>query len=299
MSSVPSSRTLSHRLLRRAIDLLVVAFLVVVGLSVGSQLIEWWRTDASDVAPDLSGLAGSDLDWSRTPIMLRFGDASTALERIPYHGTRQQLNDELIRIGQSIVTTNEIGTAAPEAVEREWLVALQAAPPVFWDSTRGNVYRRDEPLPSFVATRFEETARQGPAQEGDVTAQRIVGWGLAFPSGPNDWTIYVFHPDSAKNTQAEVRPEIALPADASNLTNLSGSDGAQWRVIQGRGELAGWVQHFDRQFGSEHTVARVVRTQTASLKYRRERILTDVHIRREPDGRLTGVLWSAKERETR
>lgn len=299
MSSVPSSRPLARRLLRRTIDLLVVAFLVVVGLSTGSQLIEWWRTDANEITPDLADLVGIDLDWHRTPIMLRFGNASTSLERIPFHGKRQQLEEELVRIGQAIVNDSEIGSSPPDQAERDWLTALQGAAPVFWDSTRGNVYRRDEPLPSFVATRFVDAGMNGPAQEGDVSSQRIVGWGLAFPSGANDWTIYVFHPDSAKSTQAENRPAIALPDGASNITNLSGSDGCQWRVIQGRGELASWVQHFDRQFGTGHQVARAIHTQTASLKYRRDRILTDVHIRQEPDGRLTGVLWSAKERETR
>lgn len=299
LSSVPSSRPLARRLLRRTIDLLVVAFLVVVGLSTGSQLVEWWRTDASQISPDVSDLVSIDLDWNRTPIMLRFGEASTSLERIPFHGKRGQLEEELVRIGQSIVTTSEIGSAPPEVAELDWLTDLQAAAPVFWDSTRGNVYRRDEPLPSFVATRFVDSSAKVPAQDGEAPVQRIVGWGLAFPSGADDWTIYVFHPDSAKSPQAENRPVIALPEGASNVTNLSGSDGCQWRVIQGRGELASWVQHFDRQFGTGQTVARVIHTQTASLKYRRDRILTDVHIRREPDGRLTGVLWSAKERETR
>lgn len=297
MSSVPPSRPLGRRLLRRTIDLLVVAFLAVVGLSIGSQLIDWWRTDANEVAPDLSDLTGLDFDWHRTPIMLRFGDASTSLERIPFHGRRRQLEEELVHIAQAIVTNTEIGASPPEAAERDWLTALQGAAPVFWDSTRGNVYRRDEPLPSFVATRFVDASVKGPAQEGEVGSQRIVGWGLAFPSGADHWTIYVFHPDSAKSSQTESRPEIELPQGASNITNLSGSDGCQWRVIQGRGELAGWVQHFDRQFGAEHQIARAIQAQTASLKYRRGQLLTDVHIRREPDGRLTGVLWSAKERE--
>ncbi len=296
MTSTPSpASSLSRRLTRRAIDLLAVAFLVTVGLSVGQQLIEWWRTDPSAAWPELSDLSGVDLDWSRTPVTLQFGNAPTSLERIPFQGSRKQMEEELTRIGQAIVTSTEPSAAPMDEAEKDWLKALNAAPPVFWDSTRGNVYRRREPLPSFVATRFTE----GKEGEDEQIGQRIVGWGLAFPSGPVDWTIYVFHPDSAKSAQAEASPPVVLPEGSRNITHVRGSDGCQWHVIQGRGDLAGWVQHFNNQFGTNALVARVVGTQTASLKYRRDGIMTDVQIQCDPEGHLTGVIWSAKEREPR
>ena len=295
LTSTPAVPPLARRLTRRAIDLLAVAFLIAVGLSVGQQLVEWWHIDPNAAAPDMSGLSGVDLDWSRTPVTLKFGEASTSLERIPFQGSRKQMEEELTRIGQSIVSSTEPSPAPMDDAEKDWLTALNAAPPVFWDSTRGNVYRRREPLPSFVATRFTD-AESGT---GEQIGQRIVGWGLAFPSGPVDWTIYVFHPDSAKSVLADA-PQLVVPPDGSrNITHVRGSDGCQWHVIQGRGDLAGWVQHFNNQFGSEALVARAVGTQTASLKYRRDQIMTDVQIQCEPDGRLTGVIWSAKEREPR
>lgn len=287
VTAVPS---LARRMTRRAIDLFVISFLIVVGLSTGQQLIEWWRVDPAS-APEPPMVNPVDLDWNRTPVTIQFGSASTSLERMPFAGGRKQLDEELTRLGKAIVTTTEIVPSVMEEAERDWLEALQAAPPVFWDSTRGNVYRRHEPLPSFVATRFNEQSGN------DLITQRIVGWGLAFPTAPGEWTIYVFHPRSAKSAQAESTARIGLPPGAQNITSLEGSDDCQWRVFQGRGDIAGWVQHFEEQLGTGALVSRDISENSANLKYRRERTLSDIQIRRERDGRLTGVIWSAPERE--
>jgi hypothetical protein len=297
LSSAPTPvPSLARRWARRALDLLVISFLITVGLSVGRQLIDWWRTDPN-AGPDLSGLTTTDLDWSRTPVTLKFGNAPTSLERIPFQGDRKQIEDELTRVGQSLVTNSEILPSEVSEAEERWLKTLQSAAPVFWDSTRGNVYRRHEPLPSFVATRFVET--DPAATDESPVIQRIVGWGLAFPTTPGDWTIYVFHPDSAVNHQpVAVRP-LELPDGARNITDLQGADGSQWQVIQGRGDLAGWVQHFDNQFGTATRLSRIDGAQTTSVKYRQDRVLTEIQIRRDPDGRMTGVIWSAKEGERR
>ncbi|MBS0205312.1 MAG: hypothetical protein JSS49_20605 [Planctomycetes bacterium] len=287
--------SLARQLTRRAIDLFVVSFLILVGVSVGRQLIEWWRVDPNPTAPDLSDLTGVDLDWNHTPVTLRFGDASTALERIPFHGGRKLLEEELTSIGKSTVESTGLPQQPMDEAETGWLKALEGTAPVLWDSTKGNVYRRHEPLPTFVATRFVDINDPTAPANG----QRIVGWGLAFPTSPLEWTIYVFHPDGTRTIQPPAAaPTLEMPVGSRNITTLRGNDGCQWRVIQGRGEIDGWVQHFHSQFEADSVVARIVEEQTASLKYRRDQIMTDVQIRREPDGQLTGVIWSANERKS-
>lgn len=279
---------------RRALDLLVVAFLITVGLSVGRQLVDWWRTDPASLTPDFSGLTPVDLDWSRTPVTLRFGESSTAMERRPFHGGREQLDEELTRLGQSLVSASQIPTQPMDDAERDWLKALESAPPVFWDSSLGNVYRRREPLPSFVATRFVDAN----GQNDDAAKQRIVGWGLGFPTTPGEWTIYVFRPDSTKSSNGAPASKFSLPPGARNITDLQGADGCQWHIVQGRGDMTGWVQHFENQFGSNFTVSKAVSNQLSSLKYRRDQTVIDIQIRREPDDRLTAVVWSAPERNS-
>ena len=290
-SPAPPASSLGRRLTRRAVDLLVIGFVLTVGLSVGRQLIEWCRTDSISLTPDFSGLTAVDLDWNHTPVTLRFGDSATAMERRPFQGARKQLEDELTRIGQSLVVASETPTLPIEEAEQGWLTALEATPAVLWDSTRGNVYRRKEPLPSFVATRFIEGSGD------DAGKQRIVAWGLGFPTSPGDWTIYVFRPDSARPTPA-APSSLQLPDDSRNITDLHGVDGCRWRIIQGRGDIAGWVQHFEVQYGQKFVVSKSISPQAASLKIRRDQFVTDIQIRREPDDRLTGVIWSAPERKS-
>ena len=288
MTQPQPSSSLSYRLTRRAIDLLVIGFFGVVGLSVGSQLIEWWRTDPESITPDLTGLAGADLDWSRTPIAMQFGDASTSIERVPLQGDGDRLSEVLTKTAQSIVASSQLPAAPPTQAEREWLTALESAPPVLWDSTLGNVYRRDEPLPSFVATRFVDAA---DPKEGDPI-QRVVGWGLAFPTARGQWTIYTFRPEATRAAAASPVRDIPLPEQARRITQLRGADGCQWLVFQGRDDLARWVQHFDETFGTKAVLTRTVGTQSASLKYRLSDTIADVQMRRERDGSLTGVIWS-------
>jgi len=275
--------------MRRAIDLLVIAFVAVAGLSVGGQLIEWWRTDPQAAAPDLSELAGTDLDWSHTPIAMRFGDATTSIERIPFAGDHRRLDEELMKTARSVVSTSQPPVAPPTEAEREWLAALQTAPPEMWDSTLGNVYRREAPLPSFVVTRFVESGQS----ETEALNQRVVGWGLAFPSGPGQWTIYSFRPEATRVAETAALPEITLPEGAHRVTQLSGADGCEWLVFQGRGDLTGWVQQFDELFGARSLVSKTVGTKTASLKYRTADQVADVQLRRERDGSLAGIIWSA------
>ncbi len=280
--------SLARNMTRRAIDLLVIGFFGVVGLSVGSQLIEWWRTDPESITSDLTGLAGVDLDWSRTPIAMQFGDASTSIERVPLQGDSDRLNDVLTKTAQSIVASSQLPAAPPTQAEREWLTALESAPPVLWDSTLGNVYLRDEPLPSFVATRFVDSADR---KEGEPI-QRVVGWGLAFPTARGQWTIYTFRPEATRAAAAPPARDIPLPEKARRVTQLRGADGCQWLVFQGRDDLARWVQHFDEAFGTKAVLTRTVGTQSASLKYRLRDTIADVQMRRERDGSLTGVIWS-------
>lgn len=288
MTPSPPPSSLSGRLARRAIDLLVIGFFGVVALSVGSQLIEWWRTDPESITPDLTGLAGVDLDWSRTPIAMQFGDASTSIERTPLQGDSDRLDEVLTKAAQSIVGSSQLPTAPPTHAEREWLTALETAPPVLWDSTLGNVYRRDEPLPSFVATRLVDAADRLAGEP----IQRVVGWGLAFPTARGQWTIYTFRPEATRAMKTSATRDIPLPEKSRRVTQLRGADGCQWLVFQGRDDLARWVQHFDDAFGAKAVLTRTVGTQSASLKYRLSDTIADVQLRRERDGSLTGVVWS-------
>lgn len=285
--------SLSRRLGRRAIDLLVVAFVILVGLSIGRQLMDWWRADPETGGPNLSGVTGNDFDWNRLPVKLQFGSASTAIERIPFRGGITQVEERLTTIGKAIVDSAELPRAAMLEAERDWLKLLQLAAPVLWDSDRGNVYRRQEPMPSFVATRFAVPDDDPSSPGDDAPAQRIVGWGLAFPKSPVDWTIYVFHPEAAPAIQSSSRSRFDLPAGSQNVTNLVSASGAEWHVFQGRGDVSSWVQHFDRQFAAATQLVRTVESEAASLKYRDQRYVTDIQIRRENEGQLTGVVWSA------
>lgn len=288
MSSPSSTPNLAARLARRAIDLFVIGFVVVVGLSVGGQLVDWWRTDPESVAPNLSGLAEADLDWSRTPIAMQFGDATVSIERAPFEGDYPRLEKELLKTARRIVESSSAPTSPPTAAEREWLEALKTAPPELWDSTLGNVFRQQDPLPSFVATRFTEPNRSD--EEG--LTQRIVGWGLAFPSGPATWTIFSFRPESARVADAVAVRDVSLPENARWLTQLRGGDGCQWLVFQGRGDIAVWVKHFEGLFGAKSIVAKSVATQRVSMKFRADSTVTDLQIKQERNGTLTGVIWS-------
>lgn len=283
-SPTPAPVPVGRRLFRRALDLFVIAFLGMVGLSTGSQLVDWWRADPAP--PDLSGISGLDPDWTRVPVSIQFGAASTRWERVPFEGDRLRLQAELERIGKQLVSSSAVPTGEVDGPERAWIEFLNQEPALFWDSTEGNVYRRDEPLPSFVATRF--------AEAGGLN-QRIVGWGIAFPAGPSTWTIYVLRPDDAATQSAPGPAPLELPDSSRSLAMLADTQGTRWQVIQGRGPLAHWVKHFEQALSDGQMLSRQVGVSSASLKSRRDGSLTEIHIQSDRHNVLTALIWVAKE----
>jgi len=279
---------LSKRLFRRALDLFAIAFLAMVGLSTGGQLIEWWRTDPAP--PDLSGIPGSTLDWNRVPVTIQFGSATTSLDRIPFTGDRKQLERELERLGKELVLSSEPPKTPADDAERSWLDMLNQEAPLFWESTRGNVYRRLEPLPSFVATQFVE---------GEEQVQRIVGWGIAFPMSPEIWTIYQFQPHQVRRPASATgriqAGDVPSPPGSRNVARVADSAGNLWQVVQGRGSLSGWVQHFDHGLPGAEPFWRVMNPASASLKYRLAESVIEIHIRVERDDAITALIWVSRE----
>lgn len=281
----------ARKLVRRIIDLLVIIFIAAVGLTLGRQLIEWWRMDSSAVTSPVPLLSGIDFDWSRAPITMQFGDAETSIQRTPFQGDRKRLNGELIRIARSIVVTSKALVQPPDLAETEWLALLRKAPAVFWDLTMGSVYLRQDPLPSFVATRFIESA----GNEHEIV-QRIIGWGLAFPSESGGWTIYSFCPDASGS--GEISPEfpLVIPEGSRRLTRMRDAHGCQWLLIQGRGDLASWVQQFEDSFGKNAVVSKSVGVRSASMKYRTTDLMADVQLQSESADVLSGVIWFTRTR---
>src|SRR5262245_20311681 len=75
----PDLRAVSRKIARRTTDLIAVGVVLIGGLSIGRQVVEWWRDEPAQgaAAPQASGIDPT----GDGPLRLEFGDYPLAMER--------------------------------------------------------------------------------------------------------------------------------------------------------------------------------------------------------------------------
>lgn len=268
--SRPSVATLVRR---RALDLIVIAWVAVVGLTTGRQLVDWWREDPA-ITPLASGDAGED--WSRRPIDLRVGTRGMPMHRAPFVGSRDAVEQQLLQRVQARLQHAAEPTSPIEETERQLLERLATEQPIATDHGRGVLYRWPAPWPGVIGT--IHVAQQ----------QRLAVHGFAVPAGEQKWTIFLFDgTGESAATQAENLPPGALP-----LLSWTDASGRRVATFRGPGPIAEWVGYWDQQYRHLTCTVREVQTDRATLQFRDDTTVTDLHLHAEKPGQLTGVMWT-------
>ncbi len=280
-NSPPTPISLARVIARRAVDLLAISVVAVCGLSAGQQIIAWWRADSS--GPSLSaGAVDPQIHWSGRPLELQFGDSSTGLQRIPFTGTRDAAEQQLIRLARAALLESTDALPPPTNEEAAWITALEKRTPEESQPDLGNIYLAPGLLPSVAATK--SSAVRDVAQ----TSSRLVVWGLATPQGERTWTLMLFRTTSVR-PEASIG-EIALPPGAETL--LAWQDRAGNRVVsfRGRATLEAWRQHFERQCATFSAAGQETGANRAAGRWQTSWGAVDVQFTKIGN-EITGLLW--------
>lgn len=285
---------LAKRISSRTTDLIAIAVVLIGGLSIGRQLVEWWRAEPEVGVPVVAGESETN-PWGTgaAPVLLEFGDAPLALSRQNVSGDRETALRLLVARCEAAVRETKAPTPLANDAAESLVARTQALEPVAEEPGVWRVYRLDQHFPLVLGV------RRFPVAENDRAAPpwSLVCWGLAVPLGDADWSTFTF---LASDAAGGAVPQFGLPPGSRRILGLRGDAGDGLIAFSGRGNVEQWMEFFDREFeqrGLSATEgwqvspaawsARFVSTRTRPVR----RI--DIGFSRDATGALTGLIQVA------
>lgn len=302
-----SLRKTARQISKRTTDLIAISIVGIGVMTVSGRLAEWWQTDPTAVAsPAASALqsAGSAVRWGvgESNVSILAGEQSVRMERKVISGNQDRV-DRILRDRLVSELENEqpkAETASDEKFaeqEKRLLGLLRTQTPIETQEGRWKIYRldhADNPLPGsfLIATR---------SAKEPSTLESLAAWAIATPSGPKQWTSFVFTPTGAAHQSSQHTTPV--PTDGQRLLSLrtdshdelsvfqrlnaDRSDIVRWtRDISGQLTKAGWHETRSWQQSANSTAARFER-RLAKNQHRYQ--VMELTISFSESGNLTGT----------
>lgn len=246
---------LARRISSRTTDLLAVAIVLVVTLSVAWRVTDWWRDDAAASTLPARNVTtgpwdapgGADLEFIGQP---------WTLHREVVGGDRDSAARAVRDACRAILSASSHSGAALDLdeTERTLLERLAVFATVEQDGP-SSLYEVGGTLPWFIGTRDAEgdSVTPAPASDGHgptaaAPRRRVICWGLALPQGGDRWTIYVIDRHPSAGGPAAPGPELTLPQGLRAIVTMRDKTGGMFRVLSGRGSPDRWREEFDHTF---------------------------------------------------
>ncbi|GEM_PF-4218746 len=258
--------------------LLVSLLIAAATVAFASQVLRWWRDSASGRSPPASSLAadnGNVVEWVAADWTTTLYTASGPEEEVT-----RDLAQRLLKAAADASFPGE----PPSEKERSVLRGLVSRDPVIKTDDGLAVYRLNQALPIWLATRVDQqsrdsshqgipsdsgtarhepvrgpskpgggpptpishsgTARRGPARGGD--GKRIVAWAFAIPVENELWRVALAASGLKDPKDRGLAAEIPLPPDAELAFTMRLGGGTMLRAFRGRHvDRIAWMAHFD------------------------------------------------------
>jgi hypothetical protein len=250
-----SLRRTARHISKRTTDLIAISIVGIGVLTVSGRLVEWWQTDSTSAAsPEASALqaAGSAVRWGvgESNVSILAGEHSVRMERKVIFGDQDRV-DSILR--ERLISELETEQPPPEPApdekfasqEQRLLGLLTTLTPIESREGRWSIYRldhADNPLPGsfLIATR---------SAAGPSTLESLAAWAIATPSGPQQWTSFVFTPTGAgRKTNQHATP---VPTDGQLLLSLRTDSHDELSVFQrlnaDRSDIVRWARDISSQ----------------------------------------------------
>lgn len=233
---------LARRISSRTTDLVAIAVVLIGGMSIGRQLVEWWRVEPESLLPAAPHSTGGELlGADGTPVTLEFGGAPLAMTREIVACDPASAIDRLVARCESTVKSAAAGRPIVNAAAQALVARAADLEPVVEEPGVWRVYRLDEFFPLVLGLRR--------VAEGEIDRAAapwgLICWGMAVPSGGSHWALYTF---LAAESADGALPEFALPGGARKILGLRGEAGDGLIAFGGEGRVEQWMSFFDREF---------------------------------------------------
>jgi hypothetical protein len=236
----------------RTTDLLAIAIVLMGGLAVGNQIHVWWQ-DAEPGNKSPEQIAETELGdtspWGtdQVPVSIDFGNSPHTVTRTSLAGNRKAATKKLVQQCREIAQSADRPVELPKPAHQKMLQRLAKYKPTEQKPGEWKIYQFDGPVIMATATReFPRTDKPAPAQKiagqnGAESSPGVVCWGLAFPAGEEQWTLFTFRTADRKNQIPNNRlPKIRIPPKAHRIFSIRDERGRGW--ISFRGLNNNWRQ---------------------------------------------------------
>lgn len=308
----------------RTTDLLGIAIVLIAGLTMGRQVIEWWRTDPTKHTSPLDGGQHSPLTWGANgaAVSLEFGDHPCAIMRRTFHGSNVDALSVLWADCRELLDHPDSPHRPLDASERTMLEQLAHITPDEEEPGTWQLYQIADAFGVVIGTRnFADNTdqksevrgqRSDPTSDHDPQStihdppsstlhppfplRRVVCWGFAFPFSKDEWVLYTFHSASKAGPIPDL-PTPPLPPQGRRVLSLRDERGGSIVSLTGVGQSAEWSRFYDAWFAGQKWKRDADWQQVGNVRQARfrrhvgERAVTaDLQIVEEQSGRLTGLL---------
>jgi hypothetical protein len=258
--------SLAQRISSRTTDILAIAVVLIGSLTLGRQILEWWRAEPPAIL-DAGPLAGLETEWgaNQQGVELQFADSPIRLIRqeVTHSGPLEMLGLIQETCQKALLAAQPL-ELPPDQAERDMLQAVQDRHPEAEQPGAWQIHRLGSNMVMLVGVRFFPAAVQKSSPDHPALTPRVICWGLVFPGhSAGSWTGYTFIKNNSKSTQASQNPasghvddldlgQVELPADCQRTVAVRSAGWNSLSGFQGPGTPAKWRTHFSRWLASHH-----------------------------------------------
>lgn len=243
----------AKRLSGWAANLLASGLVLVIGLALGRQVLEWWQADSAQPDAKSKVLASDpgELGSLDRPHLLELGSVPFTLRRDTVLGDKAAAFAALRAGGQKTVSEplEPRGQAGP--AERRMLSQIKSQKPTSVSAGRWELYELDGPILMVAGVQFFAS------EDRTATERRVVFWGLAVPHGVGypekeaRWTLFSFHPTGGAAKSALPVARLTLPGDLPVTLSLATEDGSQVIGFRASGDSAALGVRMEQSFSKQ------------------------------------------------
>lgn len=226
---------LSRRIVARTADILAMALVLILCLTMGREVLRWWQTDP----PRISAAPKAVPAWGEggQPVELEFGELPFTMTRQTFSGDRPAVRKLLHERCRAAVLSEGRPPGVPDEQERSLLEKLAGMKPLEEKAGVWRIVRVMDP--------FELTVGLRDFDDG----WRILAWGTAMPMESDQWAVHLFAagPSAAKIAGL---PPVPVPPGSRKLVSLREAKGGSLTGFLGTGPVQAWTQYYDNWFAS-------------------------------------------------
>lgn len=178
---------------------LLAAMIFVAGLSVGRQVLIWWRADVAAPGGGVREAAAGNDDFAAGRLF-QFGDAAWSMRRAVVRGDEAAASAALVQAA-ALPAVQQPPTPSTDP-ERTLLDTLAKRSPALVRPDGLRVYIVDGPFPMVVAVCRPPIPPPASSKPVAATGVRVVTWGVAAPAASDAWNVYTFWPASGRTATA-------------------------------------------------------------------------------------------------